>query len=563
MKNTDNKVNLSDFAPMSKISYGVRIPNDVLDRFLQCSKLRKKIYLAPDERKNIKDFDVLLSNCLFPNFDVDFRLNDVMEFGEVIPRSLENLVTRMMISQVYSILTQRIVSVVENYSTDEIPTLLLDENLIILRKGLDSHQQENYELTKFIVDGIRGNVVKEDHELSVDIQFQSKILKFSKYAFRSVTLEGVMCGFREKFWETTSQFVYEYNIEGGVVAKKHFKPGEIILVESSVVYSDERNRCQSCLYKSSFPLPCPGCRDEIFCKRNCMRDNNKTSCQFGLRRAADLIEDVWDRRIFYLAMKFIFSAKRNDLEKFDKEGSTVDEDVHLMAGLIWNIFRNLEFTNDKELNMDIIVNVVHRVKISMLELHDYEFDVNDSNRFVRNTVGYGFNASASRIRHSCINNASILRINNKVVYIALRSIKKNQEITLNYVDNVVKADTNERQMKYRQRFGNDCQCSACKNQLSPSIFLKIEDRLKKVWSAKEKKMNAKTVQDCMQQKDWEGLLKFRKSQMETLEKRLKEKEVILASLMEKNSIMEAIVLMLYQKQRMEELMNRVHDSKLD
>ena len=199
MKNIeDRKVNLSDFVSISKTPGNVRIPDDVLDKFLQCSKLRKKIYLTPDERSEIKDFDVLLSNCLLPDFDIEYRLNDVMEFGEVIPRSWESLIIRMNLSQFYSILTERILNVIENSSPNATHCFAFEENVSFLRNALTIIQPEHKDLVEFFAKrSDEEGLCEEDPESSVDIQIQRKYLNYNDNLARIAAPEMLLLVLRD------------------------------------------------------------------------------------------------------------------------------------------------------------------------------------------------------------------------------------------------------------------------------------------------------------------------------------------------------------------------------
>ena len=77
--------------------------------------------------------------------------------------------------------------------------------------------------------------------------------------------------------------------------------------------------------------------------------------------------------------------------------------------------------------------------------------------------GYSLHVLASYFNHSCAPNiVPMPGFNHEVSFIAVDSIAKGDELTINYIGSMTHADRATRQRVIKERFHFDCNCPRCR-----------------------------------------------------------------------------------------------------
>ncbi|XP_037048121.1 SET and MYND domain-containing protein 4-like [Bradysia coprophila] len=309
-----------------------------------------------------------------------------------------------------------------------------------------------------------------------------------------------------------------------IVTNKCLKVGDIVAMEEPfckiVRKAFIHQICSWCFKSNSMDLiPCRGCTTAMFCSDECESQANRTfhkyECHMSEITSALSTNLQMALRSFFTTLS-LFGESLDDLQNYLLENANPctifdvkdphDQRAKFMA--INSLSANAEVTVEKnilekifqtspELNEmwskydDLIANFLKRqIQIATLNYHEIYFWPlkngrtqdhlsDDSLTYQRGTVaaGNGSYPLASLLNHDCAPNIIKAFIDDKVVLVVQRPIKKGDQLFDNYGYHFANVSKSYRRMDLLKQYRFECDCEACKNDWPLLSQLKVSDRM--------------------------------------------------------------------------------------
>lgn len=263
---------------------------------------------------------------------------------------------------------------------------------------------------------------------------------------------------------------------------KEYEPGDIIGKFKPYVYCLQQDqfteRCETCFKLSTNLMKCSKCRFSQYCSKQCQIELwkfHKTECGYQTKyntqiypsfifECIRLIKKLkTDKNENFSEIVFGKSRSLNDLiSHVDKISKDKGKIATYRSFLL--ILNSLKF--DTGLTPERIFELFCKLAINGIEIHDY----------TRSSIGMGLYIGGSVFNHSCNANAVTIFHGNELIVRALRKIKKGEEITTSYIQQM--QPTHLRRQELLESYYFECLCEMCSNDLltkEMSLFNCLEE----------------------------------------------------------------------------------------
>ncbi|KAM3957666.1 uncharacterized protein ACR2FA_008378 [Aphomia sociella] len=321
-----------------------------------------------------------------------------------------------------------------------------------------------------------------------------------------------------------------------IVAAKNMEIGKVVAVERAFVTDrDNENRLISCYYCLKFSLnliPCDGCCYVLFCdescKKSCMEEYHKTECQI-----MDYIYSSEETARFRLSLKAALKIKQSKSWDeviavsrnlgADKITSSTDGEIYNLHNTLSMLHfnRRKHFVHGKMFNHSFLyANIVDKLSyvpdfypqneekkleamcalgsiMVHLDIH-FPFEIksiNAAQNYLTANVSsepepnFGWYSFTSKLTHCCEPNLLAVGLNDKIALLALKPIKKGEELTIchlgHYYENVF---VEGRKLKLFESMELMCDCRVCNKNWShktrrKAVLDAVERKCFRKWQA--------------------------------------------------------------------------------
>ncbi|CRL01017.1 CLUMA_CG014244, isoform A [Clunio marinus] len=283
-----------------------------------------------------------------------------------------------------------------------------------------------------------------------------------------------------------------------VVTDSQLDPGDVVAIEEPFFkfINDEfcHQRCSNCLTSNQLSLiPCENCTTTMYCSTNCKTDYEDTIHQFeccqkpqpevlkvctkmllsaiNIAGDFDKLQKLLKNSEHFTVFDFDLSDERkkqnykNILLIINSMALSKSSEINLTEKMksIFHFppFKSLWKTdNDLEFLISFFVKLLRIHNTNVLEMGEHNL-INDSYWYAT-PIGSGLCPFISLINHNCDANVTRTTLDNKIVLIVKKPIKKGEQIFISYGYSSCRMAKTERQMQL-QRYGFACTCEACEN----------------------------------------------------------------------------------------------------
>jgi SET and MYND domain-containing protein 4 len=330
-----------------------------------------------------------------------------------------------------------------------------------------------------------------------------------------------------------------------IVTKIPLKIGDVIAIEepsyrvikadsrySTCIDSNRFQRCANCLRENLLSLiPCPFCCNTMYCSIDCMNSAYKRHHRFE----CEIIEDLLASGLMHIVLRILFEGLSlfdddlHEMERFlDRHGAaTTVFDVNIQSldesGELQRLrsrwFATVSLAVVDELQpLDGYKNVFGKTEkleklwnshekfiqkllsklsnVGMQYVHGIggwplKVQLDDENpknpSFHQQLIGNGCYLFCSLLNHSCAPNLKRLNVEDKVIIIISREIKKGGQLFDSYRPNFNNQSKPQRQEALLKDYGFICECEACINDwpMNENLQVLSEQLLEYAWEAHE------------------------------------------------------------------------------
>lgn len=262
-----------------------------------------------------------------------------------------------------------------------------------------------------------------------------------------------------------------------LIATRDIAVGEYVLMEESFASVDRNTgqKCYTCLAEAKNFIPCPKCADVIFCDEKCMNANavHKLDCNTLFHQMESKVRFII--RTILVAVTAFQSVE--DLMAFVAD--TIDSDdlpqtVHSIQSKYQLYLKLKRFALNKNTPLNVY-NVFRSIMTipSLAEL----FDSQKKQRFLAHlllhhlavNVNNGFENHATTsisvliclLNHSCAPNLHNYAIGSRKFCIAIRPVKKGEQLFISYLGGHSNQPTEKRQCQLKKSWNFECKCDRC------------------------------------------------------------------------------------------------------
>ncbi|KAI5637804.1 SET domain-containing protein [Phthorimaea operculella] len=311
-------------------------------------------------------------------------------------------------------------------------------------------------------------------------------------------------------------------IESGlpkIVAAKRISVGKVVAIENPFVSAlHQDNYYISCHYCHQLFLnliPCDGCCVALFCseecRRECKKDYHDIECEIihnhkaapgpasimALRAALKIKQLCKSWKELIDASKIVGEDRMrcsSIKENFDVKSKfsllSHNNTSHFLHGEIFNqsfgfgiILRDLanlpSFFPNEAGERDAAIRALARIMMNLytsyrkIEIINAAKDVSSGNFTTNIDLNSGWFSFAGKLKHSCDANLLIIGLKNKIALVAIRPIKKGDELTISFLSHYYENMSPFREYRLFCATQTICECRVCTEKWSPLNFRRL------------------------------------------------------------------------------------------